>query len=63
MAHPNTDPAKGSIMTRDRKHRSADSDLVPRRRTWVSPRLVRMRAGDAENGLSLNNVDGQFSHS
>jgi len=41
----------------------ADGHVVQRRRPWVSPRLVRMRAGDAENGLSLNNLDGQFSHS
>ena len=32
-------------------------------RTWVRPRLVRLSAGAAENGLSNTVSDGQFSTS
>jgi hypothetical protein len=50
-------------MSPDRNDPPADSHVVPRRRIWVSPRLVRMHAGDAENALSNASLDGQFSHS
>lgn len=30
---------------------------------WVTPTLVKINAGSAENGFSQNNNDGQFTKS
>jgi hypothetical protein len=34
-----------------------------KRKPWVTPRVVTMRAGSAENGFSEKNQDGAFTTS
>lgn len=35
----------------------------PSRKTWVTPTIVKINAGSAENGFSLSRQDGVFTKS
>lgn len=47
----------------DDEHSAIDELAVAPRAEWTAPMLRRMRAGDAENGLTPTNDDAQFTAS